>query len=174
MLNIRINFTLNVKRLSAGLVAGFLILAHLITPAYAVQAVRVATFKEKVVSVSLSYLNVTTTKTQAKLALASPYLKYFDPQTIAFLEMYSKGASMAQWQCLNSLWQHESHFNPKALNMRSKALGIAQFLPTTWVNYKIEKTYSPALQIKYGLHYIKVRYGSTCGAWDFWQQHGWY
>ena len=31
-----------------------------------------------------------------------------------------------------------------------------------------------ATQIKWGLGYIKGRYGSPCGAWGFKQGHGWY
>jgi hypothetical protein len=32
----------------------------------------------------------------------------------------------------------------------------------------------PVTQIKWGLGYIKGRYGSPCGAWGFKQSHGWY
>jgi len=78
------------------------------------------------------------------------------------------------------LWNSESHFNPKALNMSSHAFGIAQFLPSTWGNYKVTQTASAKLQIKYGLRYITKRYGSTddphgaCNAWKFHQKTGWY
>ena len=43
-----------------------------------------------------------------------------------------------------------------------------------------EKTPQARLQIKYGLRYIQMRYGSkndptgACGAWTFWQRHNWY
>ncbi len=67
------------------------------------------------------------------------------------------------WLCLNKLWNSESHFNPKALNMSSHAFGIAQFLPTTWGNYKVAKTVSAKLQIQYGLRYIQKRYGRYSG-----------
>ena len=58
--------------------------------------------------------------------------------------------------------------------MHSGAYGIAQFLPTTWGNYKVVKTSETKLQIKYGLRYIHKRYGSACGAKAFWVKHGWY
>lgn len=173
MLNIRINLTINLKKVGAAVLAGFIFFAHLVAPAYAV-TVKPLPVKEKSITVSLTYLTVTTTKTQATNALASEYSKYFDPETIAFLTTYASGKSIKEWQCLRSLWSHESHFNPKALNMGSKAFGIAQFLPSTWGNYKVAKTSSASLQIKYGLRYIEKRYGSACGAWNFWQKHNWY
>jgi hypothetical protein len=173
MLNIRINLTINLRKVGAAVTAGFIILAHLVAPAYAVTA-KALPVKEKSITVSLTYLTVTTTKTQATNALASQYAKYFDPETIAFLTEYAKGEPITEWRCLRSLWSHESHFNPKALNMHSGAYGIAQFLPSTWGNYKVVKTPSASLQIKYGLRYIEKRYGSACGAWTFWQKHNWY
>ena len=33
---------------------------------------------------------------------------------------------------------------------------------------------NPATQIKWGLKYIKDRYGTPCGAWGFKAVHGWY
>ena len=177
MLNIRINVTIDPKKLAAKLAVIAIVLGQFWTPAEALPA---TTDTEKAVTVSLTYLTVTTTKSAALKAISSPYSKYFDAQTAAFLTVYAKGWKLTEWQCLNNLWNSESHFNPKALNMSSHAFGIAQFLPTTWGNYKVSKTASAQLQIKYGLNYIQKRYGSThdtagaCNAWRFHQQHGWY
>ena len=143
-------------------------------------AVAVTAPVEKPVTVNLTYLTVTTTKSQAKKALASDTVKYFDSEALAFLTVYTKDWKMSEWKCLRNLWQHESHFNPKARNMHSGAYGIAQFMPSTWGNYKVEKTSEAKLQITYGLRYIERRYGSTvdpngaCNAWAFWQKHNWY
>ena len=171
MLNIRISFTVDVKKVLRVMGVLVLVSTQMFTPAHALPA---QTSKEKVVTISLEYLTVNTTRTDAKKALASTYVKYFDAQTIAFLTEYSSGKSMTEWKCLNSLWSHESHFNPKALNMGSHAFGIAQFLPSTWGNYNVKKTAVAQLQIKYGLRYIQQRYGDACNAWKFWQGHGWY
>ena len=178
MLNIRINFSIDVKKVAIGIATMVLVWSQLLSPNAANAAesfTRIwATTQQKPVTVDLEYLTVTTTRADAKKALASTYVKYFDPQTVAFLTEYSKGESMAQWKCLDKLWTEESHFNPKALNMGSRAFGIAQFLPSTWTNYNLKKTSAAVLQVKYGLHYIQVRYGTPCGALAFHKVHGWY
>jgi hypothetical protein len=33
---------------------------------------------------------------------------------------------------------------------------------------------NPATQIRWGLGYIKDRYGTPCSAWSFWQANGFY
>ena len=169
MLNIRINMAIDLKKVAVVVTSWFIVFGQLFTPAQALPAA-----KAKVVKVALTYLTVITTKTEAKEALNSKDAKYFDPESLAFLTLYAKGVPMAEWKCLRALWQSESHFNPKALNMSSKAFGIAQFLPSTWDNYKVTKTPNALLQIKYGLRYIKVRYGTACQAQTFHMAHGWY
>ena len=173
MLNIRINFSVDVRKVAAAGISLILLFSHLIMP-QAAMALPAPTVAEKPVHVSLTYLNVTTTMSQAKKDLASSGSKYFDAEALAFLTTYTSGWKMSEWKCLRQLWQHESHFNPKARNMHSGAYGIAQFMPTTWGNYKVTKTSSAQLQIQYGLRYIEKRYGSACGAWTFWQKHSWY
>jgi len=177
MLNIRISVAIDVRKWAVTLAAFCLLLGQLFTPAHAYK--EQISFKkqivlEKSVTVHLQYLNVTTTKSQAKEAIKSSFVKYFDPEALAFLTVYAKGDSLLEWKCLDMIWLHESHFNPKALNMSSKAFGIAQFMPSTWDNYKVSKTADAALQIKYGLHYIQKRYGDACSAWNFWKKHSWY
>ena len=185
MLNIRINLTIDLKKVGAAVMAGFLILTHVVTPAYAISTSKDAQQKflvanEKPITVSLSRLKVVTTKSAAKAALASDTVKYFDAEALAFLTVYTKDWSIGEWTCLRNLWTKESHFNPKALNKSSGAYGIAQFMPSTWGNYKVEKTENAQLQIRYGLRYIEKRYGSenepngACNAWRFWQKNSWY
>lgn len=179
MLNIRINVSIDMRKVwRIGLVL-MLFMSHLIVPPTA-EALVVGSPNEKPVTVNLTYLKVTTTKSQAEKALASNTVKYFDAEALAFLTVYTQDWKMSEWKCLRNLWQKESHFNPKAKNMSSGAYGIAQFLPTTWGNYKVKKTAEARLQIQYGLRYILKRYGDTndpngaCNAWEFWQRNGWY
>ena len=173
MLNIRINLAIDLKKLSAVLISGALVITNLVSPAYALN-LKESLRPEKVVTVRLDHVVVQTTRTQAIEALNSPQVKYFDAQALAFLTTYASGWSSEEWGCLNHIWTNESHFNPMAKNKWSGAYGIAQFLPSTWGNYKIVKTPEAKLQIKYGIHYIEKRYGSACRAWSFWQRHHWY
>ena len=173
MLNIRINFTVNLKKVFYGGLALLIAASHIMSPAVAAEHM-VSVKPEPVVSVYLTYMKVTTTKSQAVAAINSPSVKYFDAEALAFLTVYAKDWPMSEWKCLRYVWQKESHFNPMAMNMSSKAYGIAQFLPTTWGNYNVTKTSSAKLQIQYGLRYIQKRYGSACAAKAFWIKHGWY
>lgn len=85
------------------------------------------------------------------------------------------GWAEKQFSCLKSLWARESRWNYKAHNRRSGAFGIAQAVPagkmgmisTDW------KT-NPVTQIRWGLHYIDVRYSSPCNAWQRFQRQRWY
>jgi hypothetical protein len=165
----------------AGTMAGLILVSHLITPAYALSNVPEQFMKpEKEITVSLSHMKVTTTRTEALEALTSPQVKLFDAEALAFLTVYTQGWKVKEWECLQYIWTKESHFNPKALNKGSGAFGIAQFMPSTWGNYDVKKTASAQLQIKYGLRYIYKRYGSTsdpngaCNAKAFWIKNNWY
>lgn len=85
----------------------------------------------------------------------------------------SMGWTGSQWSALDKLWQRESSWRSDAQNPTSTAYGIAQFLNSTWGPYG-KKTSDPRLQIKYGLQYIKDRYGSPAAAWAHSQKTGWY
>jgi len=79
-----------------------------------------------------------------------------------------------QFSCLDPLWTKESNWNPYS-SASSGAYGVPQALPGS----KMESAGSdwktnPATQIKWGLGYIKGRYGTPCSAWSFWQGHHWY
>ena len=107
MLNIRINLTINLKKVWVSFLIAVLTLTQSITPAHAV-TVFPNGHVEKPITVSLTYLKVTTTVSEAKKSLASSDVKYFDAEALAFLTMYSQGESMKSWKCLRSLWQKET------------------------------------------------------------------
>lgn len=78
-----------------------------------------------------------------------------------------------QWDALKNLWMRESGWRTNADNPSSSAYGIPQALTQTHglgANYMK----NPDVQIKWGLNYIKQRYGSPAAAWNFWQKNNWY
>jgi hypothetical protein len=98
-----------------------------------------------------------------------------DPQTLTKALMPLYGLSSSQFSCVDSIWSQESGWNVHADNPSSSAYGIPQALPGSkmssagpdWQN-------SAETQIKWGLGYIRDRYGSACAAWSYKQSHGWY
>lgn len=71
----------------------------------------------------------------------------------------------SQFGCLKSLWTHESHWNYKAHNYSSGAHGIAQALPADKMEViGMDWRTNPVTQIRWGLHYIDLRYSTPCKA----------
>jgi len=87
-------------------------------------------------------------------------------QTVArqiMLTNYKWGTS--QFGCLKTLWSHESHWNYKAHNYSSGAHGIAQALPADKMSIiAADWRTNPVTQIRWGLHYIDLRYSTPCKA----------
>lgn len=97
-----------------------------------------------------------------------------DPKTIASALLSSFGWSGSQFGCLVSLWNRESGWRTTAANP-SGAYGIPQALPGSKMSSAGPDWQNNAeTQIRWGLNYIKQRYGSACAAWSFKQGHGWY
>ncbi|MER7109646.1 transglycosylase SLT domain-containing protein [Streptomyces sp. NPDC000229] len=80
-----------------------------------------------------------------------------------------------QFQCFSNIVDHESDWNYRAQNPSSGAYGLVQALPgSKMASAGADWQTNPATQIKWGLNYMNERYGSPCGAWDFWQANNWY
>lgn len=80
-----------------------------------------------------------------------------------------------QFQCFSNIVQRESTWNYKAQNPSSGAYGLVQALPASkMASAGADWQTNPATQIKWGLNYMNERYGSPCGAWEFWQANHWY
>jgi hypothetical protein len=76
--------------------------------------------------------------------------------------------------CLKPMWSNESGWSVTAANP-SGAYGIPQALPgDKMASAGSDWRTSASTQIKWGLGYIKDRYGTPCDAWSFWQQHSYY
>ncbi|MEU9187847.1 transglycosylase SLT domain-containing protein [Streptomyces sp. NPDC048484] len=80
-----------------------------------------------------------------------------------------------QFQCFSRIVDHESSWNYQADNPTSDAYGLVQALPGSKMSSAgADWATNPATQIKWGLSYMDDRYGSPCGAWDFWQANNYY
>ena len=85
------------------------------------------------------------------------------------------GWTEKDFNCLVKLWNRESGWNPNAHNSSSKAHGIPQSLPASKMASEGADYYTNGkTQIRWGLKYIKSRYGSPSKAWAHSQQKGWY
>jgi hypothetical protein len=98
-----------------------------------------------------------------------------DPKTLARALMPLYGLATSEFSCVDNIWEHESRWNVHADNPYSSAYGIPQALPGSKMSSAGPDWQNNAeTQIKWGLNYIKERYGSACAAWSFKQAHGWY
>lgn len=82
-----------------------------------------------------------------------------------------------QMLALKNLWMGESGWNYKATNPSSGAYGIPQALPASKMGSAgSDWRTNPATQIKWGLSYIKERYGKPSTAYGDWQNRSphWY
>jgi len=74
------------------------------------------------------------------------------------------------WNALSKLISHESSWDPNAANKQSSARGLFQKM--TSMHGPIEST--PEGQARWGLNYIKQRYGDPEKAWTHWKRNGSY
>ena len=91
---------------------------------------------------------------------------------------YAQWNNGTQRQCLDSLWQAESHWNHRA-RKRTGACGIPQAYPCSKMSdwgkaYGVDHRTNPWPQIAWGLRYIDKRYGTPCKAWSKFKRGGGY
>lgn len=85
------------------------------------------------------------------------------------------GWHSTQWPFLDMLWTSESGWRWDATNPNSGAYGIPQALPASKMATQGKNWQTnAAIQIIWGLKYIKQRYGSPQSAWAHEQAVGWY
>ncbi|MFC8196185.1 transglycosylase SLT domain-containing protein [Streptomyces sp. NPDC060006] len=81
----------------------------------------------------------------------------------------------AQYKAFAKIVEHESGWDVDATNSSSGAYGLVQALPgSKMASAGSDWKTNPKTQIEWGLDYMKSRYGSPVGAWNFWQANGWY
>jgi hypothetical protein len=100
---------------------------------------------------------------------------YTGNKAIACALLPEWGFGIDQMACLIPMWTKESGWNERSRNPSSGSYGIPQALPASkMAAYGADYLTNPTPQIKWGLSYIKGRYGTPCQAWSFWQAHNWY
>jgi hypothetical protein len=83
-------------------------------------------------------------------------------------------SASSEFPCLDNIFTRESGWSTTAENA-SGAYGIPQALPgSKMASAGPDWQTSATTQIKWGIGYIKDRYGSPCQAWSFWQANGFY
>jgi hypothetical protein len=128
---------------------------------------------KKRIAIKKSTKNEAATKKGAKKvtrALSGPR----GAQEIAKQQITKYGWSSQQHQCLVSLWSAESGWSPTA-GYVGGSYGIPQANPGSKMASAgpLWRT-DPATQIRWGLGYIKGRYGTPCGAWGHFRARHWY
>jgi hypothetical protein len=101
--------------------------------------------------------------------------QYSGNQLIACQLLPSYGFATSEMSALVPMWTKESNWSTTARNPSSGAYGIPQALPgDRMATVAADWRTNPTTQIKWGLGYIKDRYGTPSAAWRFWQANGWY
>jgi hypothetical protein len=95
--------------------------------------------------------------------------------TVTNAKAYAKSRlGAAQYNCFNAIIMKESKWNPRT-GSPSGPYGIPQANPgSRMATFGSNWRTSPLTQVKWGIWYIKDRYGSACKAWSFWISNGWY
>lgn len=106
--------------------------------------------------------------------LGSP-TKAANKETARQLALSLYGWGEDQFTCYDNIIMRESVWDQFADNPTSSAYGIPQALPgNRMASEGADWKTNPATQIKWGLKYVKERYGTPCQAWSFKKAKGWY
>jgi hypothetical protein len=115
------------------------------------------------------------TPTATPKPTAKPRIKIIYPSTKAAQKYALSRVGREQYNCLYLLWQRESGWRTHALNKSSGAYGIPQALPgKKMASAGADWRDNPITQVRWGLGYIKARYGNSCNAWRHFRNRGWY
>ena len=136
--------------------------------------VQTVTSGDAVITIVRDQFGVTKLEVRAPVA-AKPKPDPGSAKAIAYDMVLARGWDDAQYSCLVSLWDRESHWNVSAHNAKSGAHGIPQALPgSKMASVGADWETNPATQITWGLGYIAGRYTNPCGAWASSEAKGWY
>ncbi len=119
------------------------------------------------------YIKSSNLTTEAPFNLASGTKGEYQRYALSLMEEY--GWEKSEIEPLINLWNKESGWNPSAHNGSSGAHGIPQALPASKMASEGSDYYTNGeTQIRWGLNYIKNRYGSPSAAWGHFCSCHWY
>lgn len=133
--------------------------------------------KKKYIKKSVKKKKKIVKKTIKKKTIQTKRVRYNvgEIQSYAHSLVLSYGWSEEDYYALVMLWNRESSWNPNAINKKSGACGIPQSLPCSKMSSAgADYRTNYQTQIRWGLNYIKARYGSPANAWGHSQRKGWY
>ena len=138
---------------------------------------KVTKVKVKKKKVSKKYKSVKKKTSKKKYVKVPKRVRYNvgEIQSYAHSLVLSYGWSEEDYYTLVMLWNRESSWNPNAINKKSGACGIPQSLPCSkMASEGADYRTNYQTQVRWGLNYIKARYGSPSNAWGHSQRKGWY
>ena len=115
---------------------------------------------------------VKTTKKTTKRVTTQKVVTGSKQEYINYAKSYGN-LNDTQTNCLIYLWDHESGWNPNAVNKSSGACGIPQSLPCNKI-VKQQGSNDWKAQIRWGIDYINYRYKKPCSAWNHFKNKKWY
>ena len=96
-------------------------------------------------------------------------------QKYALSQFMNYGWAASELDPLIKLWNRESGWNPNSHNKSSGAHGIPQAVPASkMAAYGSDYYTNGYTQIRWGLNYVRNRYGSPSNAWAHFCSKGWY
>lgn len=112
-------------------------------------------------------------------------IKDFAKSQLTTLLGIPPGSADTEFQCLDNLWNRESNWRTNAQNNDFdvtsphtpfyQAYGIPQAAPgSKMASVGEDWQTNPQTQVKWGLGYIKDRYGTPCAAWSHSEANNWY
>lgn len=108
----------------------------------------------------------------------APTTARWRPDTLAARVWLKGKMPKRQFRCLHRLWSRESVWRVRArgpMTPWGRAYGIPQALPGRKMRSAGKDWRTNAMtQVRWGLRYVKARYGKPCRALRFHSQHGWY
>ena len=146
-----------------------------------IELVQISNKSKKVIEQSTtttteSTTTTTTTQKTTKKKAVKKAVKKVATASYSEYQQYAKqigNYDEIQMSALINLWNRESGWNPNARNKKSGACGIPQALPCNKIA-KQQGSNDWKAQIRWGINYIKNRYGTPTNAWKHFKNKGWY